>query len=85
MSLEKTPADMEAFKQLASCFRSSQERVQGPLKRPKFTSSDIRVSQDTARERPRSKLSKKRSEFNSELHTSFHKEPKIIHECMLFW
>ena len=78
-------ADLEAFKQLASYFRSAQERVRDPLKRPKCTSSDIRMSPNIARETPRFKLSRKRLEFNSKLHTSFHEESKIIHESMLFW
>ena len=70
VSLEKAAADLKAFKELASCSRSALERVRGPLKRPKCTSSDIGVSPDTARKRPRSKLSRKRLEFNSEMQTS---------------
>ena len=84
MPLEITGANLEALKQLVTCLRSAKERVLGPLKTPKCTSSDIRVSPGIDRERPRSKLSRKRLEF-SELHTRFHKEPKIIHEWMLFW
>ena len=72
MSLEKTAADLKVFKQLASCFRSALERVQNPLKRTQCLSNDVRVSPDTARERLRSKLSRKILEFNSELYTSFH-------------
>ena len=85
MTLEKTAADLKAFKQLTNCSRAVQERVQGPLKRPKCTSSEIGVSPGTARERLRSKLSRKRLEFNSEIYAKFLKEPKVIHECMLSW
>ena len=67
VSLEKAAADLKAFKQLANCSRSALERVRGPLKRPKCTSSDIGVSPDTSRDRPRSKLPRKRLEFNSEM------------------
>ena len=60
MSLEKAAADLKAFKELASCSRFTVERIRGPLKRPKRTSSDIGVSPDTARQRPRPKILKKR-------------------------
>ena len=69
VSLEKAAADLNAFKQLANCSRSALERVRGPLKRPKCTSSDTGVSPDTARDRPRSKLPRKRLDFNSEIQT----------------
>ena len=65
VTLEKAAADLREFKQLASCSRSALERVRGPLKRTKCTSNDIGVSPDTARERPKCKLSRKRLEFNS--------------------
>ena len=60
VSLEKAAADLREFKQLASCSRSALERVRGPLKRTKSTSSATGVSPDTARERPKSKLFRKR-------------------------
>ena len=66
VSLEKTAADLKAFKELASF---SGENLM-PTEETKCTSSDIRVSPDTARERPRPKLFRKRLEFNSEMHTS---------------
>ena len=69
VSLEKAAADLKAFKQLANCSISALERVRGPLKRPKCTSSDTGVSPDTARDRPRSKLPRKRLDFNSEIQT----------------
>ena len=69
VSLEKAAADLNAFKQLANCSRSAVERVRGPLKRPECTSSDTGVSPDTARDRSRSKLPKKRLDFNSEIQT----------------
>ena len=69
VSLEKAAADLKAFRQLANCSRSALERVRGPLKRQKCTSSDIGVSPDTARDRPRPKLPRKRLEFDSEMQT----------------
>ena len=65
MSLEKAAADLKAFKELASCSILALERVLGSLKRPKCTSSDIGVSPDTARERPRPKILRKRLEFKT--------------------
>ena len=70
MSLEKAAADLKAFKELASCSIFALERVRGSLKRPKCTSSDIGVSPDTARERPRPKILRKRLEFNCGMHAS---------------
>ena len=81
MSLEKAAADLKAFKQLASCSISALERVRCPLKRLKCTSSDVGVSPDTARERPRSKLSRKILEFNSKVQM-LHKED-IMQEYFL--
>ena len=67
VTLEKAAADLKEFKELASCSKSALERVRCPLKRPKCTSSEFGVSPDTARERPRSKISRKRLDFNSKL------------------
>ena len=67
VSHEKAAADLREFKETARCSVSALERVRGPLKRTKSTSSQLGVSPDTARERPRSKLSRKRLDFDSKL------------------
>lgn len=59
VTLEKAAADLREFKQLASCSKSALERVRGPLKRTKCTSSDIGVSPDTARENTQVQIIKK--------------------------
>ena len=65
VSHEKAAADLREFKETARCSVSALERVRGPLKRPKSTSSQLGVSPDTARERPRCKMSRKRLDFES--------------------
>ena len=85
VSLKKAAADLKPFEQLASCFRSTQKRAQGPLKRPKCTSSGIEVLPDTVRETQVQAIQKERLEFKSEMHTRFPKQPKIINECRLSW
>ena len=50
VSHEKAAADLREFKETARCSVSALERVRGPLKRPKSTSSQLGVSPDTARE-----------------------------------
>ena len=65
VSLEKSLADLEAFKHLVRCSGCVLERVRGPLKRTKVTSSDVGVSPDILKERPCSKLSRKRLSFES--------------------
>ena len=67
VSLEKAVADLTSFKKLA---RSSLEGR--GVKRTKETSGNIGVSPDTIRQRPPSKLSKKRLTFESkiEIHSS---------------
>ena len=67
VSNEKAAADLKAFKETARCSRSALDRIKGPQKRPKSTSSELGVSPDTSRERPRSKIARKRLDFESEL------------------
>ena len=64
-SLEKAAADLTAFKEMARC-SSGVLGPRGPLKRTKATSGDVGVSPDTIKERPRSKLSRTRLNFDSE-------------------
>ena len=54
MKLEKAVVDLAAFRDLAKHSRQEQMRA-GPHKRTRVTSSDVGVSPDTARQRPRSK------------------------------
>ena len=44
VSLEKAAADLKEFQETARCSLSAFERVKGPLKRPKSTSSQFGVS-----------------------------------------
>lgn len=69
-SLEKAHADLKAFKEMANASVAALKRAGCPVKRTKCTSSEHGVSPDTARERPRSKLPRKRLDFNSEIHTN---------------
>ena len=69
VSHEKAAADLREFKETARCSISALERVRGPLKWTKSTSSQLGVSPDTARERPKCKLSRKRLDFESKLST----------------
>ena len=64
--LEKAAADLQAFRKLA---RQSMSIYQsrGHLKRTRVTSSDVGVSPDTARERPSSKLARKKLVFSCKL------------------
>ena len=64
--LEKSAADLASFKQMAECSRSTLGPL-GPLKRTKVTSGEVGVSPDTVRQRPSSKLSRKRLDFDGEL------------------
>ena len=81
LSLEKAALDLEEFKETARCSRSALAR---PLKRPKSTSSQFGVSPDTARQRPRSKISRKRLDFESKFskHNKFGKKCK--YQCLSF-
>ena len=65
VSLEKAAAHLKEFKEMAWCSKTALERVRCPVKRAKDTSGDLGVSPDTQRERPKSKLSRKRLEFES--------------------
>ena len=72
-SLEKAAADLTAFKEMARCSRGFLE-PRGPLKRAKATSGDVGVSPDTIKERPRSKISRTRLNFDSEYNKIIHKK-----------
>lgn len=61
-SLERAAEDLVTFKVLA---RSAFTNPRTALKRTKETSSEVGVSPDTLRERPRSKLSRRRLEYSS--------------------
>ena len=61
--LEKAAADLQAFRELAQHFMSTYQSC-GPLKRTRVTSSDIGVSPYMARERPSSKLARKKVVFS---------------------
>ena len=61
--LEKAAADLQAFRELAQQSMSTHQS-RGPLKRTRVTSSDAGVSPDMARERPRSKLARKKLVFS---------------------
>ena len=65
--LEKALADLTAFKTLARSSQSGVEKVRGPLKRCKVTSGSMGVSPDTSRERPPSKLTRRRLDFQCKL------------------
>ena len=67
VSLEKSLADLTAFRVLAKSSLSKQEKIRGPVKRYKVTSGSVGVSPDTSRERPPSKLSRKRLDFQCKL------------------
>lgn len=62
LSLEKALADLESFKQLAKRSTVALSTI-GPLKRTRVTGSDVGVSPDTARDRPSSKMARKRLMF----------------------
>lgn len=66
-ALEKAAVDLKGFKDMAWCSKTALERVRCPLKRTKATSSDTGVSPDTQRERPKSKLTRKRLDFDSKI------------------
>ena len=68
VSLEKSLNDLVSFKEMARCSRSAFLHVRAPLKRGKATSTDVGVSPDTVKERPRAK---KRLIFTSEYKTHF--------------
>ena len=59
--LERAVIDLEAFKELAK--RSAMSNSAASAKRSKSTSGDIGVSPDTMRLRPRSKIPRKRLDF----------------------
>ena len=82
VSLEKAAVDLREFKQLASCSMSALERVQCPVKRSKCTSSDTGVSPDTAKERPRSKLSRKKLDFDSKIQKVWNMKTKFNNEYL---
>ena len=65
IALEKAEEDLKEFRELARCSKIALERVRCPAKRAKNTSGDIGVSPDTARERPKCKLSRRRLDFDS--------------------
>ena len=67
VSNEKAAADLKAFKETARCSISALAKIKGPLKRPKCTSSQFGISPDTSRDRPRSKIARRRLDFESEL------------------
>ena len=67
--LERADKDLEEFKELARCSKSALERVRCPVKRVKSTSGETGISPDTVRERPKSKLSRKRLQFESKKET----------------
>ncbi len=60
--LEKAVIDLELFRELVICSASSLGQVKS-LKRTKTTSGEVGVSPDTARQRPSSKLARKRLTF----------------------
>ena len=64
--LEKAAADLQAFRELAQQSMSTHQS-RGPLKRTRVTSSDAGVSPDMARERPSSKLARKKLVFSCKL------------------
>ena len=64
-SHEKSAEDLAAFKEMARCSRRALE-PRGPLKRAKATSGEVGVSPETMKQRPCSKLSRKRLDFDSE-------------------
>ena len=66
VSHEKAAADLHEFKETARCSIPALERVRGPLKRTKSASLECH---QTLQERPRSKLSRKRLDFDSKLCT----------------
>jgi hypothetical protein len=66
LALERAASDLAAFKALA---KATYAIARGPLKRTKDTSGDVGVSPDTARERPRTKLARKRLHFPSKATT----------------
>ena len=73
LSLERSLEDLSNFKQLARSLQSAAtlQEIRGPLKRTKNTaSSDIGLSPDTQRQRPPSKLSRKRLSFESNIFTN---------------
>ena len=58
----KAVADLGSFRELAKHSREALSAI-GPLKRTRVTGSDVGVSPDTAKERPSSKLARKRLTF----------------------
>lgn len=69
VNLERARIDLEEFKELARCSKSALDRVRStskcPVKRTRNTSGNVGVSPDTQRERPKSKLTRKRLDFES--------------------
>lgn len=65
--LEKALVDLAAFKTLARSSPSQLQKVRGPLKRCKVTSGSVGVSPDTSKERPPSKLTRRRLDFQCKL------------------
>ena len=82
VALEKAAVDLREFKQLASCSISTLQRVKCPVKRSKCTSSDSGVSPDTARERPRSKLSRKKLDFDSKIQKFWSMKTNSNSKCL---
>ena len=62
VNLEKAVLDLESFRELATCSVSCLGQVKS-LKRTKATSSEVGVTPDTERQRPSSKLARKRLTF----------------------
>ena len=62
VSLEKAVTDLGSFRELVKHSREALSAI-GPLKRTRVTGSDVGVSPDTAKERPSSKLARKRLTF----------------------
>ena len=65
--LEKALVDLAAFKTLARSSQSQLQKVRGCLKRSKVTSASVGASPDTSKERPPSKLARRRLDFQCKL------------------
>ena len=70
LALERAASDLIAFKALAKA-----SYARGPLKRTKETSGDVGVSPNTLRERPPTKLARKRLNFQSKATVD------LVHTC----
>ena len=78
VKLEKALGDLATFKEMAQCSVAAFTGRRQPVKRTKETGSDVGVSPDTLRERPRSKQVRRRLPFECKKKFGLKYTPLII-------